>query len=63
MLCIWSHLLAQSAGQRGHADNYGISVGMGEPGISNFSAPFPTVEHDWSLLSTSGKSLLLTNMC
>lgn len=36
MLCIWSHLLAQLAGNRGHADNYGTTVGMGEPGISNF---------------------------
>lgn len=46
MLCIWSHLLAQSAGNRGHADNYGITVEMGEPGISNFvPASFPTVEH------------------
>lgn len=36
VLCIWSHLLAQSAGNRGHADKYGITVEMGEPGIRNF---------------------------
>ena len=26
------------------ADNYGITVGMGEPGISNFSASSPMVK-------------------
>ncbi len=53
MLCIWSHLLAQLAGNRGHADNYGTTVGMGEPGISNFFffSIFPnsrTYMIDWS---------------
>lgn len=46
MLCIWSHLLAQSAGNRGNADTCGITVEMGEPGMSNFvPASFSTVEH------------------
>lgn len=57
VLCIWSYLLAQLAGKRGHADSYGITVGMGEVEISNLSASFPTVEHDWSLLSTSRMSI------
>lgn len=54
MLCIWSHLLAQSAGNRGHADKYGTTVGMGEPGISNFFQHLSQQSDiDWSLLSTS----------
>lgn len=40
MLCIWSHLLAQSVDKGGHVDNYRITVGSGTGNKLIFSASF-----------------------